>query len=108
MDEVAAIRAYYDCFKERDREGLERLLAPGCRHVSPFAVHEDRDRMLDEIWPAVGQSWAVDLEVFGSGPEYVTCYRHAADGATRMAEYIRFEGSQIAEIKVFISSERAS
>ena len=108
MDKIAAIRAYYDCFKERDREGLERLLTPGFRHVSPFAVYEDRDRMLDEIWPAVGRSWAVDLEIFGSGAEYVTCYRHAGEGATRLAEYIRFEDDQIAEIKVFLPSDPAT
>ena len=102
MDQPGAIRAYYDCFKHRDRAGLERLLVPGFRHVSPFAVYDDRDRMLDEIWPAVGRSWAVDLEIFGADPEYIVCYRHAGDGARKMAEYIRFEGDKIAEIKVFV------
>ena len=103
MDHEAAIR----CFRERDRAGLERLLTPGFRHVSPFGIHEDRDRMLDEIWPHVGRTWAVDLEIFGEGPDYMVRYRQAGAHRGALAEHIRFDGERIAEIHVYVGRSEA-
>lgn len=61
--------------------------------------------MLDEIWPAVGRTWATRLRIFGQAPEFVVRYEHehtvAAGAGLSMAEYIRFEGEQIVEIEVF-------
>jgi ketosteroid isomerase-like protein len=106
MDHEAAIRAYYGCFAERDRAGLERLLTPDFRHISPFGVHEDRDRMLDEIWPHVGKSWAVDIEIFGAAPAFMVRYRHAGEhSGSTLAEYIRFDGDRIAEIEVYVGRD---
>ena len=102
MDHEAAIRAYYRCFQDRDREGLERLLSPKFRHVSTFGIHDDRDAMLDAIWPAVGRNWATDIRVFGQSPEFMVRYRHAGERGGTMAEYVRFEGDNIAEIEVFV------
>ena len=109
MDHEAAIRAYYLCFRDRDRAGLEQLLTPGFRHVSPFGIFEDRDRMLDAIWPQVGRTWAVDLEIFGAAPAYMVRYRQAGEhegGA--LAEHIRFEGDRIAEIHVYVGRSEAA
>src|SRR5688500_10643923 len=109
MDHETAIHDYFRCFRERDRAGLERLLAPDFRHVSPFGIWADRDRMLDAIWPQVGRSWAVDLEIFGAGPDYMVRYRHAGEhegGA--LAEHIRFEGDRIAEIQVYVGRQETS
>ena len=108
MDHEAAIRSYYRCFRERDRAGLEWLLTADFRHVSPFGIHEDRDRMLDEIWPHVGRTWAVDLEIFGNGPDYMVRYRHAGEheGGT-LAEHIRFDGDRIAKIHVYVGRSEA-
>ena len=108
MDHVAAIQSYYRCFQERDREGLVRLLTPDFRHVSPFGIFDDRDAMLDAIWPAVGKSWAVDIEVFGEPPDFMVRYRHAGEHGGTMAEYVHFEGDQIAEIEVFIGRSPAA
>lgn len=102
MDHAARIRDHYRCFAERDRAGLERLLVANFRHVSPFGVYDDRDRMLDEIWPHVGRTWAVDVEVFGASPAFMARYRHAGERGGSMAEWIRFEGDKIAEIEVFV------
>jgi hypothetical protein len=102
MDYVAAIQSYYRCFQERDREGLVQLLTPNFRHVSPFGIYDDRDAMLDAIWPAVGKSWAVDIQVFGEQPDFMVRYRHAGEHAGAMAEYVHFEGDKIAGIEVFI------
>lgn len=102
MDHEAAIQSYFRCFQERDRAGLERLLTPSLRHVSPFGIYDDRDSMLDEIWPAVGRNWAVDIRVFANEPEFMVRYRHSGERGGTMAEYFRFEGDRIAEIEVFV------
>lgn len=96
------IREYYRCFKDRDRERLRELLAPDFRHISPFGTFDDRDRMLEEIWPHVGKTWATDIEVYGEGPEYLVRYRHEGESQARMAEYVRFDGDKIAEIEVYL------
>jgi hypothetical protein len=102
MDHAALIRDYYRCFAERDRTRLEQLLAADFRHVSPFGVHDNRDRMLDAIWPHVGRTRATDIEVFGAAPCFMVRYRHAGERGGSMAEWIRFEGEKIAEIEVFV------
>ena len=102
MDQRSAIRAYYDAYRTRDRSVLQRLLTPQMRHRSPFGEYYDRDRMLDEIWPAVGAVWAVDLEIFGDGPAYMVRYRHNVDASAPMAEYICFEDDRIVEIEVYL------
>lgn len=106
MDYRKAIECYYCAYRDRDRESLSSLLTPDFHFVSSFGEYHDRDAMLDEIWPAVGRTWATRLRIFGQEPEFVVLYEHAsaadADrGGMAMAEYIRFEGEQIAEIEVF-------
>jgi hypothetical protein len=106
MDYHKAIEQYYRAYRDVDRERLCSLLKPDCHFVSSFGEYRDRDAMLDEIWPAVGRSWAAKLRIFGQAPEFVVLYEHdTASGVDRpgmsMAEYIRFEGDRIAEIEVF-------
>ena len=105
MDGQRAIHAYFRAFRERDREALERLLTPGFVHSSPFGRWEERDAMLDAIWPAVGRHWAEDIEIFGDGPAYMVRYRHST-GAL-MAEHFRFEGERIAEVEVYTGRSAA-
>jgi hypothetical protein len=100
MDRKAAIQDYFRAFRERDRAALERLLLPDFRHSSPFGLHEDRDRMLDMIWPEVGRHWAEDVEIYGDGPDYMVRYRHST-GAL-MAEHFRFDGDRIAAVEVYV------
>ena len=107
MDYEDAIRRYYGAFRTRDLEGLRGLLTPDFQFVSSFGEYHDRDAMLEEIWPSVGQTWAMDLRLFGAGPEFVVLYEHEnAAGverpAMRMAEYIRFEGDRISAIEVYV------
>ncbi len=106
MDYQTAIESYYRAFRERDRERLRSLLRPDCHFVSSYGEYRARDAMLDEIWPAVGQSWATNLRVFGQAPEFVVTYEleHAPGvqrPAVRMAECIRFKGEHIGGIEVF-------
>ena len=61
MDNHEAIAAYYRCYRDRDLEALRAILTPDFRHTSSFGQYVDRDAMLAEIWPAVGQSWAREL-----------------------------------------------
>jgi hypothetical protein len=110
MDYIAAIERYYRAYRERDRQALQALLTPRFHFVSAFGEYADRDAMLDEIWPGVGQSWATSLRIFGQGPEFVVLYQHEnAPGVDRpslsMAEYVRFEGERIAEIEVFMGHQ---
>jgi hypothetical protein len=104
------VERYYLAFRERDRESLRALLTPGFRLVSGYGEFRGRERMLDEIWPTVGKTWAVNLRIFGDGPELVALYEHAPTEAAErpphsMAERFRFEGDRIAEIEVFIGRE---
>lgn len=107
MDYHRAIESYYRAYRDRDRERLRALLTPDFHFVSSFGEYRDRDAMLDGIWPAVGQSWATGLRVYGEGPEFVVVYEHESAPGTnnpgvRMAEYVRFEGERIAKIEVFV------
>lgn len=107
MDYQKLITQYYAAFRNRDRESLRRLLTPDMRFLSAFGQYRDRDEMLETIWPSVGQTWAANLRIFGTGPEFVVLYEHEnAPGVERppmtMAEYIRFTGERIAEIEVFV------
>jgi ketosteroid isomerase-like protein len=107
LDYHRAIGRYYQAFRNRDRAALESLLTPDFHFVSSFGTYRERDAMLDDIWPRVGQAWATDLRIFGEGPEYVVLYNHQAPSdaerpRTRMAEYLRFRGDRIAAIEVFI------
>ncbi len=102
MNDHDKVKAYFRCFKEKDRETLEKILAPDMVHQSPFGVYEDRDKMLDEIWPSVGKVWAINLEIFGDGPNYMVRYGHSGGSEARFAEYFRFEHEKIAEIDVYL------
>lgn len=107
MNYHTLIEQYYRGFKDRDREMIRAVLTPEFRFVSSFGEFRGRDAMLDAIWPSVGQAWAVNLRIFGDGPEFVVLYEHEnAPGAQRppmtMAEYIRFDGDRIAMIEVFV------
>jgi hypothetical protein len=107
MDYHELIRQYYGAFRDRDRNRLTRLLTSDFHFISAFGEYRDRDAMLDTIWPSVGQTWAANLRIFGTGPEFVVLYEHEnAPGVERppmtMGEYIRFTGNRIAEIEVFV------
>jgi hypothetical protein len=104
------IEAYYSAFRKRDLQGLRSILTPDFHHVSSFGEWRDRDAMLEAIWPAVGQSWAVNLQIFGEAPEFMFRYQHETlPGIPRppmsMAEFIRFRGDKIAEIEVYLGRE---
>jgi hypothetical protein len=107
MDHRNAIERYYRAYRDRDRDSLQSLLASNFHFVSSFGEYRNRDAMLDEIWPAVGQTWATNLRIFGDDPEFVVLYEHANTPALKqppmsMAEYVRFEGDRIVEIEVFV------
>ncbi len=102
MDAHRTIHRYYNCYRDRDKEGLRQILTPDVLHVSPFGQFDNRDQMLDTIWPEVGKTYAVDLEIYGEGDTYMVRYRHAGQGSRRFAEYIRFKADKIAEIEVYL------
>lgn len=102
MDPKDAIRDYFRAFKNKDRAMLERVLAQDLVHSSPFGVFNDRDAMLDQIWPSVGAVWAVDLEIFGEAPKFMVRYKHSDGSPAQFAEYFHFKGDQIAGIEVYL------
>ena len=107
MSPRETILAYFNCYKERDKEGLRALLTPDFVHSSPFGRFEDRDLMIETIWPAVGPIWAENIEIFGGHPEFMVRYSHAGEASGRLAEWFRFEGEQIAEIEVYLGAGAA-
>ncbi len=109
MDYHSIITRYYRSFRERDLEELRALLTPACLHVSSFGEWRNRDAMLAAIWPNVGQKWAAELEIFGEAPSFMVRYQLTSSFETagqHMAEFVRFEGGQIAEIEVYFGCER--
>lgn len=110
MDHRDVIERYYQCFRERDLDGLRAILTPDFHHVSRFGEHFDRDEMLTAIWPSVGQTWAHDLGIFGEDQEFMVRYTVESNERpqTAMAEYIRFAGHQIAEVEVYVGRELPS
>lgn len=109
MNKRAAVAEYYRCFREADLEALRALLTPNFRHESSYKVYNDRDAMLAEIWPAVGKSWADDLQIIGDESEFVARFvvRSQERPPIRMAEYVRFEGDLIAEVETYLGREDA-
>ena len=98
------IREYYECFRRRDRSRLVELLQSDLDYKSPFGNWNDRDTMLDAIWSHVGSVWAVEIEIFGTGPAYMVRYCHSTDSAPRLAEYFYFEEDRIAKIEVYLGT----
>ena len=107
MKHQQIIKQYYQSFKSADKEALREILMADLTHISDFATYMKRDEMIEEIWPSVGQTWAEDLRIFGSNPEFMVRYKVAGGErpARIMAEYIRFEGDKITEIEVFMGRE---
>ncbi len=107
MNRRGVIKRYYQCYRDRDRETLCGLLAPDLHHVSSFAEYHDRDEMLEAIWPTVGRSWAVNLQIFGEDSDFMVRYQVAAQQrqSMSMAEYLRFDGDRISEIEVYAGRE---
>jgi|AntRauTorcE11898_2_1112593.scaffolds.fasta_scaffold03571_7 ketosteroid isomerase-like protein len=101
------IKQYYQSYKDSDKEGLRELLTADFKHISDFATYTDRDKMIEDIWPDVGQTWAEDLKILGSHPEFMVCYKVVGGErpSRRMSEYIRFKGEKITEIEVFMGRE---
>lgn len=98
------IRQYYQSYKDADKEALRETLTADMKHTSDFATYTDRDAMIEEIWLAVGHTWAEDLRIFGSHPAFMVRYRVVGGDrpARSMAEYIRFDGEKITEIEVYM------
>lgn len=57
----------------------------------------DRDEMIKNVWPNVGQTWAENLQIFGSHPEFRVRYKVVGGErpTLKMAEYILFDGNRI-------------
>lgn len=104
------LRIQEELMRERDQETLRAILTPDFHHVSSFAEYQARDKMLQAIWPTVGQSWVRDLRIFGEAPEFM--FRYEVESQQRppmsMAEYVRFEGDRIAEIEVYLGRQLAA
>lgn len=107
IDHEAVIRQYYAAYRDTDKEALRATLTPDMKHLSEFGTHSDRDAMIEQIWPSVGQTWADDLRVFGEAPDFMVRYRVVGGErpSRNMAESLRFEGDRIAEIEVFVGRE---
>jgi ketosteroid isomerase-like protein len=107
MEYKNTIKEYYRCFKDADKEGLRSILPPDFKHISEYAIYSNRDKMIEDIWPNVGKTYADDMQIFGDHPEYFVRYKVVGgdEPSRNMAEYIRFDGDKIAEIEVFTGRE---
>jgi ketosteroid isomerase-like protein len=101
MTQIDIIKEYYRCFSEKDKAPLYQILSPDFKHISPFAEYNDRDKMIEEIWPYVGQAIPTNLEIFISERGYMVKFKNVGAFEKSMAEYIEFNGNRIAKIEVF-------
>lgn len=101
------IKQYYQSYKDTDKEALREILTPDLKHASDFAIYTDRDEMIEDIWPNVGQTWAENLQIFGFHPEFMVRYKVVGGErpSRNMSEYILFKGDKITEIEVFMGRE---
>jgi hypothetical protein len=86
---------------EKIKGPLYDLLKPDLVFISPFAVYNDRDKMIEDIWPAVGQNKAVELEIFGDRDRFMVKYRLEGQRNMALSEYIQFTGDKISRIEVY-------
>lgn len=90
---------------EKKREPLNELLHDNLTFISSYSTYDNRDRMLDEIWPHVGINKVRELQIFGNGNEFMVKYKLTGQRSSTMAEYIKFKGVKIASIEVYIGFE---
>ena len=107
MNYLKVIKRYYQAYKDADKESLRETLTADLTHVSVFATYKNRDKMIEEVWPSVGQTWADNLQIFGAYPEFMVRYKVVGGErkSRNMSEYIRFEGDKITEIEVYMGRE---
>ena len=103
-DRRERVKQYYDCYARGDRETLTTLLVKPLSFTSSYAEYDDRDSMLDAIWPHVAQNTntTANLEIFGMGDRLMVKYDLVGSGVASMCEFIRFSGQKIAAIEVFV------
>ena len=109
-DNVEIVRVYFDCYAQRDRATLEKLLVKSLVFKSSYAVYTDRDEMLDEIWPHVitNRSRVENLKCFQCDDQVIARYDLINNGVTRICELFEFETNRIKSIEVFVGASTQS
>ena len=104
MNKKEIIRNYYNCYKNKDKESLRKLLKMDFKFKSSYAEYNDRDLMLDEIWPQVlaNDNKVKDLEIFENGNKFMVKYTLELNENVSMSEYIEFEDDLISKIEVYM------
>lgn len=110
MHPVQTVRELYRCYREQDRAGAERILAPGFRFTSPQDDHIDRDAYFERCFPTVHRFhhytllYAVDVD----DHHVVSVYEYVlADGGGtfRNAELHTVRDRLVHEVQVFFGGE---
>ena len=100
------IRKYYDCYAKKDRASLGDLLVKSFAFQSSHSQFDDRDAMLDAIWPHVekNQSAVSNLSFFHADKDHVIAKYTVMgpQGGANMCECFHFEGDQISRVEVFM------
>ena len=105
MTKDETIRLYYKCMGEKIKDPLYLILQPDMVFTSQYAVYNDRDKMIEDIWPNVGRTKAEELDIFGTGDKYMVKYKIKGERNMAMAEYIEFRDDRISRIEVYIGFE---
>lgn len=101
------VRAYFSAYERKDRAALEGLLHDGFTFGSPHDPHLDRRSYFERCWPNSRTITAFEIRKLleGDGEAFVLYECQPTDGAAfSNAEYFRFDGDKIIEVRVFYGS----
>lgn len=109
MDHEAVIRACFDCYRRKDRETLEGLLAEDFTFTSLYRDAIDRSEYFERCWPNADRitEHVIEKIVAADGDAaYVTYLAKVADGSDfRNTEYFTFRGPQIKSVDVYFEAK---
>lgn len=101
------IRGYFDAFKRKDREFMEKALAEDFTFTSPYDDAIDRAAYFERCWPNSDLIAQHEIEkIFEGDEEAFALYRAVTvDGKEfRNTEFFRFRGGLLASVQVFFGA----
>src|SRR6185295_8123820 len=101
---VATVRAAYAAYVDKNRFGLERLIAEGFHFTSPLDNRIDRATYFERCWPISEQMEHFDfIHLVPEGDRVFVTYEARLKGGVRFqnTEVHSLQAGQIVEVEVY-------